>query len=102
MRNDLTTQKNSLETPLLSEPYNELHPTSYINSIRRCLGAGELSGMVLGYGVDDRGVRIPAGAGNFFLHHRVQTGSGAHPSSYPVVTAGSFPGDKAAGREANH
>jgi hypothetical protein len=42
-------------------------------------------------------VRVPAGAGNFSLHHRVQTGSGAHPASYPVVTKGSFPGGKAAG-----
>jgi hypothetical protein len=35
------------------------------------------------------GVRVPAGAGNFSLHHRVQTGSGTHPDS--------FPGGKAAG-----
>jgi hypothetical protein len=26
------------------------------------------------------GVKIPAGAGNFSIRHRVQTGSGAHPS----------------------
>jgi hypothetical protein len=31
------------------------------------------------------------------LHHRVQTGSGVHPPSYPVGTRGSFPGGKAAG-----
>jgi hypothetical protein len=43
------------------------------------------------------GVWIPAGAGNFALHHRVQTGSGAHPASYPMGTRGSFPGGKAAG-----
>jgi hypothetical protein len=42
-------------------------------------------------------VRIPAKAGNFSLHHRVQTGSGAHPASYPMGTRGSFPGGKAAG-----
>jgi len=36
-------------------------------------------------------------AGNFSLHHRVQTGSGAHPASYPMGTRGSFPGGKAAG-----
>jgi hypothetical protein len=44
--------------------------------------------------VDDRGsrVRFPAGAGNFFLHHRLQNGSGAHPASYPMGTRGSFPG----------
>jgi hypothetical protein len=47
----------------------------------------------------DRGsrVQLPAGAGNFSLHHRVQNGSGAHPASYPMGTRGSFPGDKAAG-----
>jgi hypothetical protein len=31
------------------------------------------------------------------LHHRVQTGSGAHPASYPIDTRGSFPEGKAAG-----
>jgi hypothetical protein len=35
-------------------------------------------GIALGCGLNDRGVRFPAGAGNFSLHHRVQTGSGAH------------------------
>jgi hypothetical protein len=36
-------------------------------------------GIALGYGLDDRGprVRFPAGAGNFSLHHCVQTDSGA-------------------------
>jgi hypothetical protein len=42
-------------------------------------------------------ISVPAGAGNFSLHHRVQTGSGAHPASYPTGTRGSFPGAKAAG-----
>jgi hypothetical protein len=56
-------------------------------------------GIVLSYGLDDRGsrVRFPAGAGNFSLHHRVQNGSGAHPTSYPMGTRGSFTGGKAAG-----
>jgi hypothetical protein len=56
-------------------------------------------GIALGYGLDDRGsrVRFPAGAGNFSLHHRVQNGSGAHPSSYPMGTRGSFPGVKRPG-----
>jgi len=43
------------------------------------------------------GVRVPAGAGNFSLHHRVQNGSGANPASYPMGTRGSFLGGKAAG-----
>jgi hypothetical protein len=61
-------------------------------------------GIALGYGLDDRGsrVRFPAGAGKFSLHHRVQKGSGAHPSSYQMSTRDSFPGGKAAGAEADH
>jgi hypothetical protein len=42
-------------------------------------------------------VRVPAGAGQVCLHHRVQTESGAHSASYPTGTRGSFPGGKAAG-----
>jgi hypothetical protein len=56
------------------------------------------------YGLDDRGsrVRFLARDGNFSLHHRVQTGSGAHPASYPMGNRSSFPGDKWLGREADH
>jgi hypothetical protein len=61
-------------------------------------------GIPLGYGLDNRGfgVRYPAGAGNFSLHHRVQAGSGVHPASYPMGTRGSFPGVKRPAREADH
>jgi hypothetical protein len=45
--------------------------------------------------------RFPVGAGNFSLHHRVQTGSGAQPA-YPVGTRGSFLGVKRPGHEADH
>jgi hypothetical protein len=31
---------------------------------------------------------VPAGAENFSLHYRVQTGSGTHPASYPMGTGG--------------
>jgi hypothetical protein len=53
-------------------------------------------GIELGYVLDDRGsrVRLPAGTGNFSLHHRVQNGSGAHSASYPMGTRGSFLGVK--------
>jgi hypothetical protein len=73
--------------------------TSYIN--RAVIAQSVLE---LNYGLDDRGsgVRFPAGAGNFSLHHRVQNGSGVHTASYPMDTRGSFPGGKAAGREADH
>jgi hypothetical protein len=58
-----------------------------------------LHGIALCYGLDDRGsrVRLPAGAGNFSLHHRVQNGSEAQPASCPMGTTGNFPGGKAAG-----
>jgi hypothetical protein len=56
-------------------------------------------GIATAYGLDDRGVgvRVPVGVKNFSLVYIVQTGSGAHPTSYPMGTGGSFPGGKAAG-----
>jgi hypothetical protein len=45
-------------------------------------------GIATGYGLDDRGVGVRV--------HVVQTGSGVHPTSYPMCTGGSFPGGKAA------
>jgi hypothetical protein len=67
--------------------------------ILSCFPSDSSVGIALGYGPDDRGsrVRFPAGAGILSLHHRVQNGSGSHPPSYPMVTRGSVPGDKAAG-----
>jgi hypothetical protein len=47
------------------------------------------------------GVLVPAGAGNFSLHHRVQTGSGPHPDPCPLDTRGSFPEGEEV-REAHH
>jgi hypothetical protein len=56
-------------------------------------------GMATWLWVDDQGsrVRVPAGAGNFSLHHRVQNGSGTHPASYPMCARGFLLGGKAAG-----
>jgi hypothetical protein len=57
------------------------------------------------YELDDRsiGVRSPAGAEDFSSSPCVQTGSGAHPASYPMGTGGPFPGGKARpGRDADH
>jgi hypothetical protein len=45
----------------------------------------------------DDGGSSPASAGNFTLHHRFQTGSGAHPASYSVSIRDSLPGSKAMG-----
>jgi hypothetical protein len=48
-------------------------------------------------------VPVPAGAENFSLDHRVQTGSGADPASYEMGTRGSFPGGvKWPGCETDH
>jgi len=41
------------------------------------------------------GLEGHAGAGNFSLHHRFQTGSGVYPASYPIGTRGSFSEGKA-------
>jgi hypothetical protein len=38
----------------------------------------------------------------FSLLHVVQAGSGAHPTSYPISTGGSFAGVKRKEREADH
>jgi hypothetical protein len=46
-------------------------------------------------------VRFPA-VQNFSLLHGVQTGSGAHPASYPMATGGSFSEVKWQEREADH
>jgi hypothetical protein len=34
---------------------------------------------------------------DFSLFHSIQTGSGAHPASYPMGSVGDFPGGKATG-----
>jgi hypothetical protein len=49
------------------------------------------------------GVRSPTGAEDFYSSIFVQTGSGAHPASYPMGTGGPFPGGKERpGRDADH
>jgi hypothetical protein len=48
------------------------------------------------------GVRVPAGAGNFSLHHRIQIDSGAHPASYPMGSSGFSLGVERPGREGDH
>jgi len=64
----------------------------------------EANQLVTGYGLEYQMIRVwfPAGAGNFTLHHHIQTNSGAHPASYPVSTGSSFSQGKAARHEADH
>jgi hypothetical protein len=45
----------------------------------------------------------PTGAEDFSSSPCIQTGSGAHPASYPMSTGGPFPGSKARPeRDADH
>jgi hypothetical protein len=54
---------------------------------------GSLVSIVRGYGLDRAiEVRSTAEAGDFSCSLCVQTGSGAHPASYPMGTGGPFPG----------
>jgi hypothetical protein len=57
---------------------------------------GSSVSIVSGYGLDDRAieVRSPAGAKDFSYNLCVQTGSGAHPASYPMGTGVISPGLK--------
>jgi hypothetical protein len=103
-RNRMIVWKQERGTPIpvcyKSSPiYKELK----LHALKRCLldkyRRDNWVGIALSYGLDDRcsGVRFPAGAGKFSLHHRVQNGSGAHPASYPMGTRASFPGGKVVG-----
>jgi hypothetical protein len=61
-----------------------------------CFGSRDGSvGIVTGYGLDGRG-SILAGT-TFSPLHSVQTGSGAHPASYPMDAGGFTSEYKAAG-----
>jgi hypothetical protein len=60
------------------------------------LGAGIAQWCSPGLWAGWSGVRVPVRDGNFSLHHRVQSSSGAHPASYPMDIKDSFPGGKAA------
>jgi hypothetical protein len=60
---------------------------------------------VSGYGLDDRAIEVqsPAEARDFSSNLCVQTGSGAHPASCTMGTAGPFPRGKAQlGHDADH
>jgi hypothetical protein len=58
-------------------------------------------GIATSYGLDSRG-SIPGSGNRFSILHNVQTGSEAHPASYPVGIAGCFSGIKRPGRESDH
>jgi hypothetical protein len=61
-------------------------------------------GIALGYGLEDWGprFRLPVGAGNFSLHHRVQNGSWSTQRPIQCVPGALSMGVKRLGREADH
>jgi hypothetical protein len=66
---------------------------------------GSSGSTVSDYGLDDQAIEIRflIGAEDFSFSSCVQTGSGAHPASYPMGTGGPFPGGKAGpGSDADH
>jgi hypothetical protein len=79
--------------------YHIISVCNFVNFGLRKESRDSSVGIALGYGLDNRGSRFPfpAVAGIFSLYNRVQNGSGAHPTSYPMGTRGYFPGGKAAG-----
>jgi hypothetical protein len=65
---------------------------------------GSSGSIVSDCGLDDRVIEVRSLTGaDFFSSPCVQTGSGAHPASYPMGTGGSFPRGKVRpGRDADH
>jgi hypothetical protein len=85
---------------IVGEKYNYGAPHYVILSVPFLISRSGMAQSVWrqGFGLDGLGYRgsIPGGARNFYLCHCVQTGSGAHPASYPMDMGGSFPAEKAA------
>jgi hypothetical protein len=92
---------------IFSSDYNvqEINKVIILFFYGKLWGRGSSGSIVSDYGLDDRAieVRSPTGAEDFSSIPCVQTGSGAHPASYPMGTGGSFPGCKARqGRDTDH
>jgi hypothetical protein len=73
--------------------YPSIHPS--IRLLRRNILYG-YSGVGIAQSVLRRAMRRTAGQ-HFSLFHSVQTGSEAHPASYPMGSGGDFPWGEAAG-----
>jgi len=72
-------------------PYHKWHTASNRDLIK---GAGKFQWYSSGLRAGWSEARVPVGAGKFSLHHRVWTGSGAHPASYPMGNGDSYPRDR--------
>jgi hypothetical protein len=106
VRKTSSIEKCPLPVQCSSQPHNQLPRRKYLCyspfafpfseeiTFQRC-GEGAQSVYRLGYGLDDRDFILRRGEkGIFSLRLRVKTGSGTHPTSYPVGTGCSFPGGK--------
>jgi hypothetical protein len=68
------------------------------NSVFAVVSQDSAVGIAASYWLDDRGVGVTSRWGQEFSPlHVFQTGSGVHPTFYPMCTGGCFPGSKAAG-----
>jgi hypothetical protein len=90
------------ETEECHEGYRTRYPAwfeprnSWMWILTRLIFGFSKAGIATGYGLDGWGW-IPGRGKRFYLLYSVQTGSGAHPASYPRGTEGCFPGGKVAG-----
>jgi hypothetical protein len=79
--------------------YNVCFVSSIANQWNRDITVSRVTRVRAG----DRGsISGRCSGGIFSLRHHVQTGSGAHPASYPAGTRGFFPAMKRPGRETDH
>jgi hypothetical protein len=78
-----------------------------INILEKYSGGGQSRDSVVriatGYGLDDQGIGVQVLIGSrISVFHVIQTGSGIHPTSYPMSTGALSLGVKRPGREADH
>jgi hypothetical protein len=103
----LVSERNNAGLMELSQVVSEqtsdssacLNVTCLLKYVLNCERSLDSSvGRANGYGLDDLGVEFESRKGKkFSLLHVVQTGSGVHPTSYPMGNGELFSGGKAAG-----
>jgi hypothetical protein len=96
---DVSSQNTKHSSDVNNVPDIRADKTSQSRSVR---SRGSSVSIVSDYGLDDRAL-IPDRGRGFSSSVWVQTGSGAHPASYPMGTGDPFSGGKARpGRHADH